>query len=61
MQSTTKAAVQATVQAAAGQVEVMVRNLADGMRDSIWHHAALDEQECRRRANDADEWLVCAC
>ena len=33
MQSTTKAAVQATVQAAAGQVEVMVRNLADGMRD----------------------------
>jgi hypothetical protein len=33
MQSTTKAAVNATVQAAAGQVEVMVRNLADGMRD----------------------------
>ena len=33
MQSTTKAAVTATVQAAAGQVEVMVRNLADGMRD----------------------------
>jgi hypothetical protein len=33
LQSTTKAAVQATVQAAAGQVEVMVRNLADGMRD----------------------------
>tara|TARA_R100001198_G_scaffold14588_1_gene6834 strand:+ start:1913 stop:3997 length:2085 start_codon:yes stop_codon:yes gene_type:complete len=33
MQSTTKAAVQATVQAAAGQVEVMVRNLADGMKD----------------------------
>ena len=33
MQSTTKAAVQATVQAAAGQVEVMVRNLADGLRD----------------------------
>jgi len=33
MQSTTKAAVQATVQAAAGQVEVMVRNLADGARD----------------------------
>ena len=33
MQSTTKAAVQATVQAAAGQVEVMVRNLVDGMRD----------------------------
>ena len=33
MQSTTRAAVQATVQSAAGQVEVMVRNLADGMRD----------------------------
>ena len=33
MQSTTKAAVQATVQAAAGQVEVMVRDLADGARD----------------------------
>ena len=33
MQSTTKMAVQATVQSAAGQVEVMVRNLADGMRD----------------------------
>jgi len=33
MQSTTKAAVTATVQAAAGQVEVMVRNLADGMKD----------------------------
>ena len=32
MQSTTKAAVQATIQAAAGQVEVMVRNLADGMK-----------------------------
>ena len=31
MQSTTKAAVTATVQAAAGQVEVMVRNLSDGM------------------------------
>jgi hypothetical protein len=33
MQSTTKAAVTATVQAAAGQVEVMVRNLADGVKD----------------------------
>ena len=33
MQSTTKAAVQATVQAAAGQVEVMTRNLADGMKN----------------------------
>jgi hypothetical protein len=30
MQSTTRAAVQATVQAAAGQVEVMARNLAEG-------------------------------
>lgn len=33
MQSTTAAAVAATVQAAAGQIEVMVRNLAHGMRD----------------------------
>ena len=33
MQSTTKVAVKATIQAAAGQVEVMVRNLASGMRD----------------------------
>ena len=33
LQSTTKAAVQATVQAAAGQVEQMARNLADGMKD----------------------------
>jgi hypothetical protein len=33
LQSTTKAAVQASVQAAAGQTEVMVRNLADGLRD----------------------------
>ena len=33
MQSTTKAAVTATVQAAAGQVEVMARNLADGVKD----------------------------
>lgn len=32
MQSTTKAAVQATVEAAAGQVEVMVRNLAEGVK-----------------------------
>jgi len=30
LQSTTKAAVQATVQAAAGQIEVMARNLAEG-------------------------------
>ena len=33
LQSTTKAAVTASVEAAAGQVEVMVRNLADGLRD----------------------------
>ena len=33
MQSTTKAAVTASVEAAAGQVEVMVRNLADGLKD----------------------------
>lgn len=33
LQSTTKAAVTASVEAAAGQVEVMVRNLADGVRD----------------------------
>jgi hypothetical protein len=32
MQSTTRAAVQATIQAQAGQIEVMVRNLADGMK-----------------------------
>ncbi len=33
LQSTTKAAVTASVEAAAGQVEVMVRNLADGLKD----------------------------
>lgn len=33
LQSTTKAAVTATVEAAAGQVEVMVRNLAEGFKD----------------------------
>ena len=33
MQSTTKAAVTATVEAAQGQVEVMVRNIASGMKD----------------------------
>jgi len=33
MQSTTKAAVTASVEAAQGQVEVMVRNLGDGLRD----------------------------
>ena len=33
LQSTTKAAVTATVEAAQGQVEVMVRNLASGMKD----------------------------
>ena len=33
LQSTTQAAVTATVEAAAGQVEVMVRNLADGLKE----------------------------
>ena len=33
LQSTTKAAVTATVEAAAGQVEVVVRNLASGLKD----------------------------
>ena len=32
MQSTTRAAVQNTIQQQAGQIEVMVRNLADGMK-----------------------------
>ena len=32
MQSTTRAAVQNTIQMQAGQIEVMVRNLADGMK-----------------------------
>jgi hypothetical protein len=36
LQSTTKAAVQATVQAAAGQVEVMARNLAEGGMRSLF-------------------------
>jgi hypothetical protein len=53
MQSTTKAAVQATVQAAAGQVEVMVRNLADGMRDLFGimlrlSHKNIDEEKMMR-------------
>jgi hypothetical protein len=53
MQSTTKAAVQATVQAAAGQVEVMVRNLADGMRDLFGimlrlMHKNVDEEQMMR-------------
>ncbi len=33
LQSTTQAAVTATVEAAAGQIEVMVRNLADGLKE----------------------------
>ncbi len=33
LQSTTKAAVTASVEAAAGQVEVMVRNLSEGLKD----------------------------
>ena len=53
MQSTTKAAVNATVQAAAGQVEVMVRNLADGMRDLFkilleLHVKNVDEEQMMR-------------
>ena len=53
MQSTTKAAVQATVQAAAGQVEVMVRNLADGMKELFGimlrlSHKNVDEEQMMR-------------
>lgn len=53
MQSTTKAAVQATIQAAAGQVEVMVRNLSDGLRDLFGiilriTHKNIDEEKYMR-------------
>jgi len=53
MQSTTKAAVTATIQAGAGQVEVMVRNLADGMRDLFGMmlritHKNVDEEKMMR-------------
>ena len=53
MQSTTKAAVQATIQAAAGQVEVMVRNLSDGLRDLFGvilriTHKNIDEEKFMR-------------
>ena len=53
MQSTTKAAVQATVQAAAGQVEVMVRNLSEGMKQLFrimlqLHVKNTDEQQMMR-------------
>ena len=53
MQSTTKAAVQATVQAAAGQVEVIVRNLADGMKELFGimlrlSHKNVDEEQMMR-------------
>ena len=53
MQSTTKAAVQATIQAGAGQTEVMVRNLADGMRDLFGlmlriTHKNVDEEQMMR-------------
>ena len=56
MQSTTKAAVQATVQAAAGQVEVMVRNLAIGMRDLFGimlrlYQKNVDEEQIMRLNN----------
>jgi len=53
MQSTTKAAVTATIQAGAGQVEVMVRNLADGMKDLFGMmlritHKNVDEEKMMR-------------
>jgi len=53
MQSTTKAAVTATVEAAAGQIEVMVRNLAEGMRDLFeimleLHVKNVDEEQLMR-------------
>jgi len=53
MQSTTKAAVQATVEAAAGQVEVMVRNLSEGMRRMFklllnLHVKNVDEEQLMR-------------
>lgn len=53
MQSTTKAAVQASVEAAAGQVEVMVRNLSEGMRRMFkllldLHIKNVDEEQLMR-------------
>ena len=53
LQSTTKAAVTASVEAAAGQVEVMVRNLADGLRDLFRvmlriMHKNVDEEKLMR-------------
>ena len=53
LQSTTKAAVTASVEAAAGQIEVMVRNLADGMRDLFGlmlrlSHKNMDEERMMR-------------
>ena len=53
MQSTTKAALQATIQAGAGQTEVMVRNLADGMKDLFGlmlrlTHKNIDEEQMMR-------------
>ena len=53
LQSTTKAAVTASVEAAAGQVEVMVRNLADGLRDLFRLmlqivHKNIDEEQMMR-------------
>ena len=53
MQSTTKAAVQASVEAAAGQVEVMVRNLSEGMRRMFkllldLHVKNVDEEQLMR-------------
>ena len=53
MQSTTAAGVQATVDAAAAQVEVMVRNLAEGMRQLFGlmlklHVRNVDEEQLMR-------------
>ena len=53
LQSTTKAAVTASVEAAAGQTEVMVRNLADGIRDLFGlmlrlSHKNMDEERMMR-------------
>ena len=59
LQSTTAAAVQATVQAQAGQIEVMARNLAEGgMRQlfmlmlKLTHENVQEEQMMRLNGND---------
>ena len=53
LQSTTQAAVTATVEAAAGQIEVMVRNLADGLKELFGlmlkiTHQNVDEERMMR-------------